>query len=177
MCSIELQPVITTPRLRLRRPRRADAPRIAKLLNDFDLARMTASIPHPYEIEDAEAYLGQVDETPQDRLAMFVIEHPAEGPIGAVGFDSEGQRKTEIGYWIGRPYWGCGFATEATKAALVWASREWKRRHVMARHFSDNPASGEVLCKAGFLYTGDVELGRSRARGEDVPSRTMVWLA
>ena len=91
--------------------------------------------------------------------------------------DGEGPTKTEIGYWLGRAYWGCGFATEATKAALAWASREWRRRHIMARHFSDNPASGEVLCKAGFLYTGEVRLSRSQARGEAVPSRMMVWLA
>lgn len=177
MCSIELQPVIETQRLRLRRPRRVDAPRIADLLNDRDLARMTASVPHPYGIEDAEAYLGQVDEASPDRLALFVIEHPAEGAIGAVGFESDGARHTEIGYWLGKAYWGCGFATEATRAALVWASRSWKRRHIMARHFSDNPASGEVLCKAGFLYTGEIRLSRSKARDEAAPSRMMVWLA
>ncbi len=177
MCAIEPQPVITTQRLRLRRPRRTDAARIAELLNDLDVARMTANVPHPYGLADAEAYLAQVDDASPDELAMFVIEHPAEGPIGVIGFDSAGQKRTEIGYWLGKAYWGCGFATEAAKGALAWASREWKRRHVMARHFSDNPASGEVLCKAGFLYTGDVTLGRSAARGAEVPARMMVWLA
>ena len=47
----------------------------------------------------------------------------------------------------------------------------------MAGHFSDNPASGQVLCKLGFLYTGEVKLMASTARGAEVPARMMVWLA
>ena len=178
MCAIEIEPVIETRRLRLRRPRKADAPRVAELLGDLEVARMTTSIPHPYGLEDAEAFLSQADADGPDRSAMFVIEHPAEGAIGVVAFDGEGPRHTEIGYWLGRPYWGRGFATEAARGALVWAHRNWGRRHVRARHFSDNPASAEVLCKVGFLYTGEVRLTPSRARGgEAVPSRMMVWLA
>ena len=57
MCAIEIQPVIETRRLRLRRPRKTDAPRVAELLGDFDIARMTTSIPHPYGLADAEAWL------------------------------------------------------------------------------------------------------------------------
>jgi RimJ/RimL family protein N-acetyltransferase len=176
MCAIEVEPVIETRRLRLRRPRRADAPRVAELLGDLEVSRMTTSIPHPYGLADAETHLFQAGAP--DRHALFVIEHPAEGAIGVLEFDGEGPRHTELGYWLGRPYWGRGFATEAARAALVWAHRGWGRRHVHARHFSDNPASAEVLCKAGFLYTGEVGLTASRARGgEVVPSRMMVWLA
>lgn len=177
MCAIDFEPVIETQRLRLRRPRRADAGRIANLLNDLDIARMTTSIPHPFGVEDAQAFLAQMDEASPDHRAVFVIEHPAEGAIGVVEFDEDEAGKPEIGYWLGKAYWGRGFATEAAKAALVWAHRDWKRKYVTARHFSDNPASGEVLCKAGFLYTGDVRLTPSKARGETVPSRMMVWLA
>ena len=176
MCAIQFEAVIETQRLRLRRPRMTDAPRMAKLLNDRELASMTSSIPHPYGLEDAETYLAHVDMADPDDLALFVIDHPDQGPIGVVGFDSE-NGAPEMGCWIGRPFWGCGFATEAAKGALVWAHRDWKRRYVLARHFSDNPASASVLCKSGFLYTGEVRLSPSAARGEAVPSRMMVWLA
>lgn len=176
MCAIQFEPVIETQRLRLRRPRMTDAPRMAKLLNDRELASMTSSIPHPYGLEDAQTYLAHVDRADPDDLALFVIDHPEQGPIGVVGFDSE-NGAPEMGCWIGRPFWGCGFATEAAKGALVWAHRDWKRRYVLARHFSDNPASASVLCKTGFLYTGEVRLSPSAARGEAVPSRMMVWLA
>ncbi|WP_340645077.1 GNAT family N-acetyltransferase [Phenylobacterium sp.] len=176
MCAIQIEPVIETQRLRLRRARMTDAPRMAKLLNDRELARMTHAIPHPYGLEDAQAYLAQADIADPDDAALFVIDHPEQGPIGAVGFDSV-NGAPEMGYWIGRPFWGLGFATEAAKGALVWANETWKRRYVLARHFSDNPASASVLCKADFLYTGEVRLSPSVARGEAVPSRMMVWLA
>jgi RimJ/RimL family protein N-acetyltransferase len=64
------------------------------------------------------------------------------------------------------------------RGALKWVKRDWRRNVVVAGHFADNPASGQVLCKAGFLYTGDIERRPSVARGrDDVPTRMMVWLA
>ncbi|HEX7887447.1 MAG TPA: GNAT family N-acetyltransferase, partial [Phenylobacterium sp.] len=80
--------------------------------------------------------------------------------------------------WFGRPFWGRGYATEAVTGALRWAGSDWRKNVVWAGHFADNPASGQVLCKAGFLYTGDVEPRPSVARGgAAVPTRMMVWLA
>lgn len=170
MCAIEFEPPIATERLRLRKPRKADAARIVELCNDRDVARMTTSMPHPYGQHDAETFLSTLDHSV---APTFAIEHPRAGAIGMIGFNAD----NEIGYWIGKPFWGEGYATEAAEAALVWANREWGRRFVKAGHFSDNPASGEVLCKAGFLYTGEVQLRGSTARGEPAPTRMMVWLA
>lgn len=177
MCAIETTPAITTPRLRLRKPERRDAPTLAKLLNDFDLARMTSRIPHPYGIEDAEAFLDRQAQVDWRRDGVFMVEHPDQGLIGTLGFDTRDDGALEVGYWIGRPFWGCGFATEAARAGLNWAHKAWSRRFVVAGHFADNPASGEVLCKAGFLYTGEVRPTPSMARGQCVPARMMVWLA
>jgi len=157
MCAIQFEPVIETQRLRLRAPRMTDAPRVAKLLNDRDLARMTPSIPHPYGLEDAQACLSRVDADPQ-ASAMFVIDHPEQGPIGVVGFDSE-NGAPEMGCWIGRPFWGCGLATEAAKGARVWTHRDWNRRYVRARHFSDNPACASRICKRGCPDYGELEPG------------------
>ena len=60
---------------------------------------------------------------------------------------------------------------------MAWARQDWRKKLVVAGHFADNPASGQVLVKAGFLYTGVVEHKPSTARGESVPTRMMVWLA
>jgi RimJ/RimL family protein N-acetyltransferase len=178
MCSVEIEPAITTPRLALRRPRKADAPRLAVLLNDINVARMTSRIPHPYDLAAAEAFVDRAGVKDPRREANFVIEHPALGPIGGLGFHAQDESPLpEIGYWLGRAFWGEGFATEAAVGALDWARDGWRKRAVRAGHFADNPASGQVLCKAGFLYTGDVEQRPSIARGAPAATRMMVWLA
>jgi RimJ/RimL family protein N-acetyltransferase len=177
MCAIEFEPVIATDRLRLRKPRRTDAAKIAQYANDFDVARMTTGMPYPYGLDHADGFLERVDNYNSDEAAIFVIDHPEEGAIGVMGFDAARTGEMEIGYWLGRPFWGRGYATEAANGALVWAHKTWKRRFVKAGHFSDNPASGRVLCKAGFLYTGEVQLRASVARGGKAPTRMMVWLA
>jgi len=178
MCAIELEPVITTQRLRLRKPRRSDAAQLATYANDFDVARMTTAMPYPYGVEHAEGFLEKASEADPANEAVFVIDHPEHGAIGVLGFHAKDGGEREMGYWIGRPHWGEGFATEAAQGALVWAHRTWGRRYMRAGHFADNPASGQVLCKAGFLYTGDVELRSSVARGgQPTPTRMMVWLA
>lgn len=177
MCAIEIPPVITTPRLRLRKPRRSDANRIAEYCADLDVARMTTRIPHPYNLADANDFLDRQDAKDPDSEATFVIDHPEDGLMGLISFFRNGDGNSEIGYWLGRPHWGQGYATEAADRALIWASRDWGRRFVVAGHAGDNPASGQVLCKVGFLYTGEVKLQPFAARSEEAPVRRMVWLA
>ena len=177
MIAIHVSPVIDTPRLRLRPTRRKDAARIAELANDPGVAKMTSRMPYPYGLADAEAFLARVSENDADREATFAIDHPGQGLIGMLGFHPNADGRAELGYWLGRPYWGQGYATEAASAALDWARGDWRRRLVVAGHFADNDPSGQVLCKAGFLYTGEVKRLYCLARTADVPTRMMVWLA
>ncbi|WP_331588126.1 GNAT family N-acetyltransferase [Phenylobacterium sp.] len=173
-----MSPVISTERLILRGPMITDAPRIAEIAGDFNVAAMTTSMPHPYGLGDAEEWIGKCRHLDWRHEAMFVVEHRAFGVVGLMGFDRKRGSGTEIGYALGRPFWSRGYATEAARAALRWAKRDWGRKVVVAGHFADNPASGQVLVKAGFLYTGDVEMRACTARdGELVPTRLMVWLA
>lgn len=168
---------IDTGRLALRAVRREDAPRIAELIADYDIARMLAGVPWPYRIEDAEAFAARQAEG-DDARRSWAIEHPTEGLIGMTGFHQpEGERFPEFGYWLGRDYWGQGYATEANAAALVWARRDWGKKAVRSGHFVENDASARVLVKCGFLYTGEVLSRPSLARGEDADTRMMVWLA
>ena len=172
MCVLEITPVIATERLMLRGVVANDAQRLCDLANDLMVARMTRSLPHPYGMADAETWL---ERTVVSGETAFVIEHRLEGMVGLLSFDPSPRR--EIGYFIGRRYWNQGYATEAVQGALAWLARQGQRM-AAAGHFSDNPASGIVLCKAGFLYTGEVQLRPSIARSGDlVPTRMMVWLA
>jgi RimJ/RimL family protein N-acetyltransferase len=178
MCAVEVTPVVSTERLILRGPVVTDAPALTGICGDYNVAGMTTSTPHPYGLADAEAWIGRAQACDWVREALFVMEHRSFGVVGMLGFDHKRGSRAEIGYALGRPYWNRGYATEAVRGALKWVKRDWRRNVVVAGHFADNPASGQVLCKAGFLYTGDVEPRSSLARGrDDVPMRMMVWLA
>lgn len=177
MCVIETSPVVETRRLLLRNPGLQDCRRIAALANDPDVARMTLRMPHPFGVGDAEAFVVAVAGQDPARASTFLIEHEDHGPVGVIGLYQDADPAPETGYWIGREFWGRGYATEALEGAMVWASRRWRRRALVSGHFTDNPASGRVLEKAGFLYTGEVREGFSKARNEPVRTRRMVWLA
>ena len=177
MCVIEKTPVIETRRLALRAPEARDAARLSELASDYDVARMTLRMPHPYRVADGLAFVEAVQAQDPRRAATFVIDHEEAGSVGVIGLFEDADPAPEVGYWIGRPYWGRGLATEALEGALVWAKKAWRRRALTAGHFTDNPASGRVLEKAGFLYTGEVRRGFSKARGDWTDTRRMVWLA
>jgi RimJ/RimL family protein N-acetyltransferase len=178
MSAIEVTPGISTERLVLRGPVRSDVDRLVELANDHLVAGMTTSMPHPYGQADAQAWVDRAMQVDWVNEAEFAIEHRHFGLVGSIGFSRRRGPRAEIGYFLGRPFWNRGYATEAVRAALKWVKRDWRKSVVVAGHFADNPASGQVLCKAGFLYTGDVERRPSVSRGgAEVPTRMMVWLA
>ncbi|WGM37799.1 GNAT family N-acetyltransferase [Caulobacter sp. NIBR1757] len=177
MCLIEQTPRIETRRLTLRAPAPGDETRLAALMADYDIAKMTSRVPHPYALSDALSFIEAVQAKDPATDHEFLLEHEDDGVIGGLGLFTPPGLPLEVGYWVGRDWWGRGFASEALQGALAWAKHAWKKRFVVAGHFSDNPASGAVLCKAGFLYTGEIQHKPSIARGEEAPVRMMVWLA
>lgn len=148
--SIELNEssILRTARLVLRRPRPADAAAIAVLANDRLIADNTARIPHPYTLEHAQSWIG--GGTGDDFLAF------ADGDlIGAAGLTQHsGEEALELGYWIGAPFRGQGFATEMARALVdyAFAVRGEKRLGVCCRVTND--ASRRVIEKCGFQWFG-----------------------
>ena len=178
MCALDVRPAVATERLILRGPVAADVAPIAELANDLGVAGMLSTMPFPYGQADAETWLAKAMQADPRSRADFVIEHREFGVMGVIGVSEDEPRRPIMGYWLGRSFWGRGYATEAVSAALRWAKGDWRKNVVWAGHFADNRASGQVLCKAGFLYTGDVEPRESAGRGgQPVPTRMMVWLA
>lgn len=174
---IEISPRIETRRLLLRAPRFQDAGAIAAYAGDPAISRMTARMPHPYALADAEDWIGHTAGHDPDQETAFVIEDDDGDLVGSISLFRGHEGLDEVGYWIGRPFWGRGFATEALSALVGWACGEKRRRVVTAARYEDNPASGAVLAKAGFLYTGVRSPLFSRARGEEAITRRMVRLA
>ncbi len=158
-------PVLATERLVLRPPHRDDAPAIASLANDKRIAVNTARIPHPYGLNHAEQFIAWANGG--DGRAAFVIALGAT-LIGACGVDPRDDG-LEIGYWLGVPYWGCGYATEAVRALIDHAFGDLQCEALAAGARVSNPASRRVLEKCGFQWTG-VRLTRVRAIHSAAPA-------
>lgn len=110
---------------------------------------------------------------PQERmLPHFLVTLPSKHGarlIGSAGLHGD-EDGAALAYWIARPYWGQGYATEAVRAVLSLA-RAIGHRKVIAYHFADNPASDRVLRKTGFVPTGSVSMRPSMACGEPSPAQ------
>lgn len=144
---------LTTERLSLRPLHLADASAVAALAGDWDVARMTGRIPHPYSLIDADRWIADI--APNEFVRA--IEHE-ETMVGAVGYVPHDDGSAEIGYWIGKPYWGRGFATEAATALIGHCFETERRPRLTCCHFADNPASARVIAKIGFKPTGRCEV-------------------
>jgi RimJ/RimL family protein N-acetyltransferase len=171
------KPRLETERLTLRPLAAEDAGPMAALADDIGVARMTTAIPHPYERDMADGFIERMSQTDPRREVTFAVQAREGDFMGVLGIHPREGFAAELGYWIGRPYWGQGYMTEAVSAALAWAGGPWGRRALVSGHFADNEASGRVLTKSCFLYTGEVEPRFSLARGEEAETRMMVWLA
>jgi len=139
-----------SPRLTYRPIDARDASRIAVLAGDWDIARMTARIPHPYSLVDADQWIASIG---GDEFVR-AVEHQGE-LIGAVGYIEHDREQAEIGYWIGKPWWGHGFATEAARTMMNHCFLEAGFKRLTCGHFIDNPASARVIRKLGFRHTGN----------------------
>ncbi|ODA68131.1 putative succinyl-CoA transferase [Methyloligella halotolerans] len=161
---------LRTLRLILRPLSMGDAGRIALLAGDRDIARMTASIPHPYSEWQASEWLKSV--AAGEEGTVFAIESDGK-LIGCTGYRSDdGGQTAEVGYWVGKPFWGQGFATEAVAELIVHAFATERFDSLLGGHFEDNPASARVLGKLGFARCGE-ELRESESR--DGKSRCVLY--
>ena len=150
-------PTMETERLVLRPFVLADAPRVQELAGDYSVAVTTLNIPPPYPDGAAEGWI----RTHADRAAegagytLAVTLREGGTLVGAIGLvvNQEHQR-AEMGYWVGRPYWGQGYATEAAAALLRFGFDDLGMNRIFARYMTGNPASGRVMEKIGMRHEG-----------------------
>jgi len=161
-------PKLETERLVLRPFRTADAREFARLSGDWAVASMTSDIPYPFSPAQAMAWL-----KPVRGEARFAIER--EGRlIGGAGYYRRPSGAAELGFWLGRPWWGRGYATEATRAVVRYGLGNPRLPGFSSAHFIDNPASARVLVKLGFEPVGRGQIACA-SRGHDVEVVT-YWL-
>jgi RimJ/RimL family protein N-acetyltransferase len=157
--------VLETERLTLRAPRLEDAKAIAQLANDRRIAENTTRIPHPYRLADAQAFVERVNRDGGELAFLITLD---DEPIGACGLARLDGPAPDLGYWIGVPYWGNGYATEAARAVIDHAFTALGHQALQAGARVTNPASRRVLEKCGFQWTG-VGLYRIRALSSSAP--------
>ncbi len=154
--------VLKTARLVLRAPRFEDARQVAALAGDRRVAENTANISSPYGILDAKRWIA--DAMFQPSAYAITVGGKVIGACNLEGRDGI----PELGYWIGVPFWGCGYATEAAQGLVSRAFNDLGHKALTACARVSNPASRRVLEKCGFQWT-DVGLLRIRAIGSSVP--------
>ena len=146
-----------TDRLKLRQTELRDAAAFSKFASDFDVSRMTGSIPFPFPLLAAEFKIMSFHAAKRRGLAhpYAITLKEDDEMIGVVDlFKRDANSLWEIGYWIGRPYWGEGYMTEACEALLAEADSTLGPDDRTAGAFTDNPGSARVLEKLGFERTG-----------------------
>jgi RimJ/RimL family protein N-acetyltransferase len=159
---------LETERLVLRPFRTADADEFARLSGDWAVASMTSDIPFPFSPAQAVAWL-----RPVRGEVRFAVE--LEGRlIGGVGFYRKPSGVAELGFWLGKPWWGQGYATEASRAVIQHGFANPRLPAFSSAHFTDNRASGRVLAKLGFEPVGHGRIA-CVARQHDVDV-VMYWL-
>lgn len=161
---------VRTERLLLRPGWLEDAPALAQAIGERSIVCNLARVPWPYRIEDAEAFLAAERRPDEPSFLLFRRTHGAPQLIGSAGLGRNPDGAIELGYWIARPHWGLGYATEAGRA-VVEVARALRLERLTASHFIDNPASGRVLQKLGFRPSGIIASRYSLGRGREAPCR------
>ena len=146
---------LVTARLLLRPYSLSDVPALVCLAGAREVAATTLRIPHPYTEQDARDFIAkyQSEAGPEKR---FAITLRADGELcGGVGLRVDpSHQHAELGYWLGLPFWGRGYATEAARAMLDYGFEVLNLHRIYASYFAHNDPSGGVLRKIGMRYEG-----------------------
>lgn len=150
-------PELNTERLLLRQFQMSDKDVIQDLCSEKDIAATTLSIPHPFRLEDAENWLKNKEDDYREgeEIAWAICLKKTGILIGAIGMRLEHKHDSaELGFWVGKPYWGNGYVTEAGKKVLQYSFNNLALHRLEAHHMVGNDTSGRVLEKLGMKYEG-----------------------
>lgn len=150
-------PTLKTPRLILRPFVLDDAKIVAELANDKEIATNTKNLPYPYTEELAIEWINAHPDLYSDSklMTLAVVQSKRDIVIGAIGLEIDTNNdRAELGYWLGRPYWDQGYATEAARRLMHYAFTDLQLNRVHSCHLTLNPKSGRILKKLGMSHEG-----------------------
>lgn len=152
-----MQVSFETERLTLRPFNHTDAAAVQVLAGNYEVAKTTLSLPHPYPDGAAEIWIDfRRDAARQGHGYTFAITNKDNNLLlGAISLNlSSEHRRAELGYWLGPPYWGNGYTTEAAARILQFGFDELKLNKIYAAAMIKNPASASVMIKIGMKHEG-----------------------
>lgn len=153
-------PHLDTERLHLRPFSIEDADEVTRMLADGEVSRFLSRVPHPYEegmaMEWIRTHASDAKEGGETALAITSAE--TGRLMGSIGLSPEPTTRTaELGYWLGKQWWGQGYASEAARAVMGWGFDEAGHARISSRHAVENAASGHVLVNAGLKPVARLE--------------------
>lgn len=178
---------IETNRLLLRHLHSNDASLMVQYLNDWEVVKWLSQVPYPYVDSAAIEFINRQPNNPTDHFAFAIVKKDQNQFIGIIEYapldvnyhhlKSDHGTTIYIGYWFGRDYWNHGYATEAARATIDYLYKQpfGDDLTIIATHFDENTASGNVLKKLGFQYRKEngETMGESLSRGHSVPELIM----
>jgi RimJ/RimL family protein N-acetyltransferase len=161
---------IETARLRLRAHRDDDLPDLVSLIDNWDVACWVSAVPHPYTEADGREWIARVqqDHATGRPLRFAIALKKTDRLIGGVGLDGstgDGSEEPALGYWLGQPYWGRGYAREAVAATIDYGARILGMETIRAYTDPGNLASQRVLLHCGLERVGEIELAKPTRQG------------
>jgi 8-oxo-dGTP diphosphatase len=165
-------PVLRTTRLVLRPLMAADAPVFHRLINDWEICRRLPDAPFPYPAQLAGDWIeAAAHDREHKRAEQFALVEAASGTlIGVAGLRlAKGQKSAELGYWLGRAYWGQGYGLEAARRLVDWAFAALPIGQMTATVAADNDVSAALLHRLGFAQSGKGAKEFSCRPGQKMP--------
>ncbi|QGR00035.1 N-acetyltransferase [Paenibacillus psychroresistens] len=153
-----MQPIFETERLVLRPFELTDASKVQELAGDKEVAKTTLSIPYPYPDGAAESWIRGCNERSKDGsgFPFALVDKDKHLLIGCMSINvSIPHKRGELAYWLGRPFWGNGYATEAAMCLVAFGFKELELNKIWAAAMTKNPASTNVMKKLGMKFEGE----------------------
>ena len=144
---------IRTERLSIRSPEIDHTYELTQLINDKDVIKWLSDTPFPYTLNHAEEFIERSqEETLKQESYNLMIFHNGK-MLGGIGLRDFYNKSCQVGYWLGKQYWGNGFATEALKSILDFGFGQLNLEKIYAAYKIGNEGSIRVLAKCGFKYS------------------------
>ena len=150
--------VIKTERLTIKSPELDDVGAMVALINNWEITKWLSNVPYPYLQSDGIGFVKRSKQKHEIGSNFNYLVFLQDTLVGGVGLSLQENGIYNLGYWVGKQYWGQGIATEASYALLAFGFDNLRQTKIQAGYFDGNDASAGVLIKLGFVSLGRTEL-------------------